>query len=78
MIELLGAVKSILENYFEDCEPHIWISHNPETGSEKLIIVIKITNDDSNDFIKDLMAINSKIRPLKKKFNLIGSFLINV
>ena len=78
MFELLESVKSMLNNYFENCPHHIRIAHGLEYDSDKLLVVIKINNDDSKQAINKLININSEIRPLKKKLGLIGSFLINV
>ena len=67
MFELLESVKSMLNNYFENCPHHIRIAHG-----------LEYDYDDSKQAINKLININSEIRPLKKKLGLIGSFLINV
>ena len=68
-----------MTNYFKGESYILRIVHNPEIEYSYLDIIIKVDYDKGlDDLLDKLKKVNSEIRPLKRKYNLIGTFSIDL
>ena len=80
LFDILDELYPLLKFYFPNNDYMLDLIENNETGNFKLAVVIKMnyTEYDSKKIVANLMKVNSKIRPLKRKLNLINNFFIDV
>ena len=76
---IIDNIKSTLTNYFKGESYILRIVHDPEIEYSYLDIIIKVDYDKGlDDLLDKLKKVNSEIRPLKRKYDLIGTFSIDL
>ena len=80
LFEVFDVLHPILQEYFPRNKYVLKLIENNETGDFKLALYIRVNSstEDVNILVKNLMEVNSEIRFLKRKFNLIGKFFIDL
>ena len=80
IFSIIDYIKSTLNKHFKGEHFVLRITHDPEIDDNLLNIIIKVNYEKNNidTLLNKLNNINSEIRPLKRKYNLIGTFLIDV
>lgn len=80
IFSIIDDIKIILNKYFNEELFVFRIIHDPEMGESLLNIIVKVDYNKNNmdNLLNKLDKVNSEIRPLKRKHNLIGAFLIDV
>lgn len=80
IFSIIDDIKIILNKYFNEELFVFRIIHDPEMGGSLLNIIVKVDYNKNNmdNLLNKLDKVNSEIRPLKRKHNLIGAFLIDV
>lgn len=80
LFEVFDALHPILQDYFPRNKYIIKLIENNENGDFKLALYIQANyfTEDAKVLVKTLMKVNSEIRPLKRKLNLIGKFFIDL
>ena len=76
---IIDNIKSTLTNYFKGESYILRIIHDPEIDYSYLDIIIKVDYDKClDDLLDKLKKVNSEIRPLKRKYDFIGTFSIDL
>ena len=80
IFSIIDDIKIILNKYFNEELFVFRIIHDPEMEESLLNIIVKVDYNKNNmdNLLNKLDKVNSEIRPLKRKHNLIGAFLIDV
>ena len=79
ILSIIDNIKCTLTNYFKGESYILRIVHNPEIEYSYLDIIIKVDYDKGlDDLLDKLKKVNSEIRPLKRKYDLIGTFSIDL
>ena len=79
ILSIIDNIKCTLTNYFKGESYILRIVHDPEIEYSYLDIIIKVDYDKGlDDLLDKLKKVNSEIRPLKRKYDLIGTFSIDL
>lgn len=81
MFVLLEDIKPILEKFFLNKKFVIKIIEDPEINNDiRLVVYIQLnySEEDLDEVLNKLNRINSKIRPIKRRLNLLNNFLVDV
>jgi hypothetical protein len=80
LFEVFDVLYPVLQDYFPRNKYVLKLIENNENGDFKLALYIQVNYfpEDVSVFVKNLMKVNSEIRPLKRKLNLIGKFFIDL
>ena len=79
ILSIIDNIKCTLTNYFKGESYILRIVHDPEIEYSYLDIIIKVDYDKGlDDLLDKLKKLSSEIRPLKRKYNLIETFSIDL
>ncbi len=79
ILSIIDNIKSTITKYYKGEAVILRIVHDPEIEYSYLDIIIKVDYDKGLDNLLDkLKKVNSEIRPLKRKYGLIGTFSIDL